>query len=196
METQADVAFARENEVIPDAVRLVRDFVNTVEYQVDDERLGDADALCEWLVTRELLSPEASASPADLEFATRLREGLRAVLQVHAGHEADESAIHDLDDALAELPVRGGFDASGAFRLAPASPDPVRAALGRLLDAVRLASEDDTWSRLKVCARDTCQWAYYDHSRNRSSRWCTMAGCGNAMKMQQRARTRAAAVRS
>lgn len=194
METQADLAFARENEVIPDAVRLVRDFVNTVEYQVDDERLTDEVALRDWLVDRGLLEPEASASPDDVAFATRLREGLRAVLEVHAGHEADPAAIGDLDDALAELPVRGGFDVSGAFRLAPASADPVRAALGRLFDAVRLASEGDTWSRLKVCARDSCRWAYYDHSRNRSSRWCTMAGCGNAMKMQQRAqRVRASA---
>ncbi|MDF2989880.1 MAG: putative RNA-binding protein containing a Zn-ribbon-like motif [Microbacterium sp.] len=193
METQADLAFARENEVIPDAVRLVRDFVNTVEYQVDDERLVDATDLRDWLVARALLDAEASASPDDVAFARRLREGLRSVLQVHAGHEADESAIRDLDEALEELPVRGGFDASGAFRLAPASPDPVRAALGRLLDAVRLASEDDTWSRLKVCARDSCRWAYYDHSRNRSSRWCTMAGCGNAMKMQRAYRSRKAA---
>jgi predicted RNA-binding Zn ribbon-like protein len=193
METQADLAFARENDVIPDAARLVRDFVNTVEYQVDDERLNDETALRDWLIDRELLKSEASVSPADLAFATRLREGLRAVLQVHAGHAADPAVIRGLDEALGELPVRGGFDASGAFRLAPASPDPVRAALGRLLDAVRLASEDDTWSRLKVCARDSCRWAYYDHSRNRSSRWCTMAGCGNAMKMQQRAqRARAA----
>lgn len=54
-----------------------------------------------------------------------------------------------------------------------------------MLDAVRQASEDGSWVRLKACARPSCRWAYYDHSRNRSGRWCTMAGCGNAVKMQK-----------
>jgi len=38
------------------------------------------------------------------------------------------------------------------------------------------------WSRLKVCANETCQLAFYDSSRNRSGRWCSMATCGNRMK--------------
>ena len=39
-----------------------------------------------------------------------------------------------------------------------------------------------TWERLKVCRNDECQWAFYDHSRNHSGAWCTMAICGNRMK--------------
>jgi predicted RNA-binding Zn ribbon-like protein len=35
---------------------------------------------------------------------------------------------------------------------------------------------------LKICTNDECQWAFYDHSRNRSGAWCTMAVCGNRMK--------------
>jgi predicted RNA-binding Zn ribbon-like protein len=39
-----------------------------------------------------------------------------------------------------------------------------------------------TFERLKICRNDECQWAFYDHSRNRSGVWCTMAVCGNRMK--------------
>ena len=185
MGAQTDLAFQRENEVIPPALRLVRDFVNTVEFQVDDERLRTPGDLSAWLVERGLLERTAPASPEQLDFAKQLREGLRGVLELHAGHAADESAIRRLNEALEELPVRVSFGDTESFGLVPATNDPIRGALGRMLDAVRQSSEDGTWARLKACARPSCRWAYYDHSRNRSSRWCTMAGCGNAVKMQK-----------
>lgn len=43
------------------------------------------------------------------------------------------------------------------------------------------------WSRVKVCARDTGRWAFYDASRNRSGTWCSMQVCGNREKMRRRA---------
>lgn len=185
MATQADLAFQREDEVIPPALRLIRDFVNTVEYQLDDERLREPEDLGRWLLDRRLLDPTATVTPEHLGFAKTLREGLRGVLELHAGHAADESAIRRLNEALAELPVRVSFGETESFGLVPASADPVRSALAGMLDAVRQSSEDGTWPRLKACARDSCRWAYFDHSRNRSSRWCSMAGCGNAVKMQK-----------
>ncbi|WP_198671650.1 CGNR zinc finger domain-containing protein [Desertihabitans aurantiacus] len=37
-----------------------------------------------------------------------------------------------------------------------------------------------------MCARDSCRWAFDDASRNQVRRWCSMAGCGNHIKMQRR----------
>lgn len=190
MGDQTDLAFQKEDQVIPPALRLIRDFVNTVEFQEDDERLTGPDDLRDWLVGRQLLDPGAVATGDDLDFAITLREGLRGVLELHAGHDADPSAIRRLNDALADLPVRVSFrvdetGATEAFGLVPAGGDAVRRALASMLDAVRQSTEDGTWPRLKACARQSCRWAYYDHSRNRSSRWCTMAGCGNIVKMKK-----------
>jgi len=42
-----------------------------------------------------------------------------------------------------------------------------------------------TWSRLKVCPADDCQWAFYDHSKNRSGTWCSMKVCGNRAKVRR-----------
>ena len=186
MGAQTDLAFQKEDEVIPPSLRLVRDFVNTVEYQLDDERLREPGDLAAWLGGRGLLDAGTSVSADDLAFARQLREGLRGVLELHAGHEPDATAVRRLNEALTQLPVRLQFIEAESFELAPAGDDPVRRALGGLLDAVRRSIDDGTWPRLKACARDSCRWAYYDHSRNRSSRWCTMAGCGNAVKMQAR----------
>ena len=54
--------------------------------------------------------------------------------------------------------------------------------IGELLIAVTGSMAAGSWDRLKVCANDACQLAFYDSSRNRSGRWCSMARCGNRMK--------------
>jgi predicted RNA-binding Zn ribbon-like protein len=191
MGTQTDLAFQREDEMVPSALRLVRDFVNSVEYQEDDEGWEQPADLGAWLRGRQLLAGEAEPNTDDLALAKAVREGLRSVLATHAGHDADPVAFGRLDDALAELPVRVSFRADG-LSLAPAADQPVRRALAGILEAVRASTEDGSWMRLKVCDRDTCRWAYYDYSKNRSGRWCTMAGCGNAVKMQKAHARRAA----
>jgi predicted RNA-binding Zn ribbon-like protein len=58
----------------------------------------------------------------------------------------------------------------------------VDGALGRLLVAVHEAQHDGTWARMKACPWDTCHWAFYDHTKNRSGVWCNMAVCGNRAK--------------
>jgi AcrR family transcriptional regulator len=45
--------------------------------------------------------------------------------------------------------------------------------------AVRARGE---WARIKVCGSPDCRWAFVDGTRNRSRRWCDMAGCGNRAK--------------
>ncbi len=60
----------------------------------------------------------------------------------------------------------------------------IAGAFGKLLQVVADAQTDGTWSRLKVCPAADCQWAYYDVSRNRSRRWCSMETCGNRAKVE------------
>ena len=44
---------------------------------------------------------------------------------------------------------------------------------------------DGTWPRLKACPRASCQWAFYDRSRNHGGTWCDMATCGNKLKNRE-----------
>ena len=48
----------------------------------------------------------------------------------------------------------------------------------------RLPGGDGTWTRLKACRSDTCQWAFVDQARNRSRQWCDMRVCGNRQKVR------------
>jgi len=55
-------------------------------------------------------------------------------------------------------------------------------AVGCVLASVFAAMTGGTWSRLKACRNEGCRWAFYDESRNRSARWCSMQLCGNRTK--------------
>jgi predicted RNA-binding Zn ribbon-like protein len=174
---------------VPPAALLVRDFINTREPQIEDESLKTLDALRDWFAERQLLATDARLEPADLAAATAVREGLRAVLLGHAGHASEPGAVDALNDTLADLPVELRFTDQG-YRLVSAVDRPFGHAVAHLADAIRQCSEDGTWPRLKVCARDTCRWAFYDASKNQVRRWCSMAGCGNHIKMQRAYATR------
>ena len=169
---------------VPEAARLVRDFINTRELQLDEESLATPADLQGWLAERRLLPPAVRLEPADLATAVTVREGLRAILLENAGHSGDAAATSVLNEVFAELPLRMTFD-SGAYRLVSASSTPIGQAIGQLADAIRQCSEEGSWPRLKVCARDSCRWAFYDASRNQVRRWCSMAGCGNQIKMRR-----------
>ncbi|MFF5173095.1 CGNR zinc finger domain-containing protein [Micromonospora sp. NPDC000089] len=178
-----------EDAVIPPAARLLRDFVNTYEPQENDESLTSATRLRDWFAARELLPAGARLRSTDLALALTIREGLRAVLLGHAGHDTDPDALDRLDAALAQVPLRLAFGGDGP-RLVGNGGGPAATALAGLADAVRRCGEDGSWPRLKVCARDTCRWAYYDASRNQARRWCSMSGCGNWIKMRRAYATR------
>jgi predicted RNA-binding Zn ribbon-like protein len=58
----------------------------------------------------------------------------------------------------------------------------VRGGLALLAAAVVASTADRSWERLKICAEDSCQWAFLDSSKNRSKHWCSMQECGNRSK--------------
>jgi predicted RNA-binding Zn ribbon-like protein len=169
----------------PPSIALVRDFVNTVEWQVDEDSWTTPDRLASWLSTH-IGVPTSGLSAEDLRLARRIREGLRTVLLMNAGHDPLETSIDDLNDALRELPLQLSFDARGSATLSAVDASSIAEPMSAILGAVEAARADGSWVRLKACSRDSCRWAYWDGSRNRTGRWCSMAGCGNYIKMRRR----------
>jgi predicted RNA-binding Zn ribbon-like protein len=180
----------------PGRLELVRSFVNTVDLEDPaSDALREPEGLRTWLVGHELLDPgEGEVREAERRRAVQLREALRELLLAnHADHELDPAAVETVDAAARRARLELRFAAPGAqARVEPAAPG-VDGALGRLLSIVADAQADGTWKRLKACPWDTCHWAFYDHSRNRSGVWCNMAVCGNRAKAKAfRARKREA----
>ena len=76
------------------------------------------------------------------------------------------------------------FDPTGSSRLVPGA-NGVAGALGTIVAAVHDAVYGGTWTRLKACECGHCRWAFYDASRNRSGRWCSMSVCGSRERSQR-----------
>ncbi len=180
------------SNVLDDDLELLQDFVNTNDIEGGRDVIGTPSLLRDWLVSRGLVTADA---PVDAELHARalaIREGLRALGRANNGEALDEAQLSALNDAAAGLPVVISV-APSSWELAPAMPG-VSGFLGRLLGAVARSMADDRWSRVKSCRNDTCRWLFFDHSRNRSGTWCTMAVCGSRMKSRAyRARQRTAA---
>ncbi len=164
----------------PGRLELVRTFLNSVDLESREDDFSTPAQLADWLAERGLLPRDARLGPGDLEEAIEFRETLRAVLESNADHGDSDTALRRLDAIAARIPLR--VQLAGHPRHEPEGKDGVHAALGRLLGIAYEAAIEGTWRRLKVCRSDTCRWAFYDSSRNRSGTWCTMAICGNRMK--------------
>jgi predicted RNA-binding Zn ribbon-like protein len=168
---------------------ILAEFLNTV----DERRFGShaethdstRDALQNptglrlWLTSRGLLAPHATVSAAELELALELRNGLREQLG------PDGQTVRDtrLADVARQIPLGVRFD-TGEPRLVHEGA-PAHRALAALLDGAVIAAARGEWPRLKLCAADDCRWAFYDSSRNRLGRWCSMNVCGNREKTRR-----------
>jgi len=167
----------------PGDLEIVRAFVNTWDAEEDVEKIPGPAELRDWLAEHDLLDAGARVTAADHRHAIEVREALRAVMLANAGLELDPDAPPVLDAASRRARLGVRFDADGSTRTAPEA-DGAAGALGRLLAIVAAAQEEGTWSRLKACLADDCQWAYFDRSRNRSAVWCDMKICGNRSKVR------------
>jgi hypothetical protein len=165
----------------PPGLGIVQDFLNTTDLEEGTDSLGDVDALQEWLLARGLATPDLLIREGDRRRLLALREALRDVLDGRDHGGIDPAALAVVDDAASGASVLVALAHDGSATLTPAVGG-LDGFVARLLADIATAQLDGTWVRLKVCPRDVCRWAFYDHSKNRSGRWCTMAICGSRTK--------------
>jgi predicted RNA-binding Zn ribbon-like protein len=165
----------------PQPLYLVQRFVNSVDLESGEDELSSPEALRDWFVERGLMERGEKVAAADLKRAIDVREGLRAVLLQNNGLPLDKARVERLDRAVRRAGVRVRFTPGEDPELV-ADAEGVDGAIARLMAIVAAAVEHGRWERLKACPRDECEWVFYDKSKNRSGRWCTMEACGNIEK--------------
>ena len=174
------------SKVAPGRLALVQDFINTADLESGEDAFATTDGLEAWLAERGLLggqNPPPECNGQELETAVALREALRALCLANNGETLGPEARRALAAAAGSLHLHltARFGGDGAIELEP-DEEGVRRGLGEILTIVYSALHDGSWPRLKACASDTCQWAFYDESRNHSGHWCSMSSCGNRLK--------------
>jgi predicted RNA-binding Zn ribbon-like protein len=171
----------------PGRLALVQAFVNShydLEYEHGAELLASPTALVAWLQRAGLLSGDPAADDLDVQRALAVREGLRALARGNAGWPSR------LDRAMHGAAVEVRATSVGELQFVAAPGSGVAGALGVLLAIATVAVADGSWSRLKICPGHDCGWAFYDGSRNRSGRWCSMSVCGGRAKARSHYRRR------
>jgi predicted RNA-binding Zn ribbon-like protein len=164
----------------------VQQFVNTLDVESGRDGIGEPTALREWFLKHELGAGDLQVTDADVAATAEVREALRAVL---LANQDDSGPPPSTVDALNRAAARARFIIrfgahGGRAALEPTAPG-VDGAIGRLLAICQEAMAQGRWSRLRACRSDTCQWAFYDHSKNQSKQWCSMDVCGNRAKARK-----------
>jgi predicted RNA-binding Zn ribbon-like protein len=161
----------------PEPLRLVQRFVNTVDKDHGREWLATPHDLARWFEETDL--GRVRATRHDVLKAHDLRAAVQAFLAANNGAKPNEDAIATINRAASAAQVTAGLDEHGQLHF-DVKGRGVDAALGGIVAVAFSALTDGTWSRLKTCRN--CNWAFYDYSRNRSAKWCSMQICGNRLK--------------
>src|SRR5215207_2071323 len=171
-------------EPAPGELALVQAFINT-RWDLTAEGLGETlvnpAALHDWLEARGLVGERDRLDPRDLDRALAIREGLRALAFANNQHQLNVGAIDAMRQASQGAATQIRIEPHGP-RFVPDADTPIGAAIGAIFAITARAMIDGTWQRFKACPGRHCGWAFYDHSRNQSARWCSMKVCGDREK--------------
>jgi hypothetical protein len=165
----------------PGQLGLVQTFLNTFDLESGRDVLADPGSAKSWLVEHRLASPGTEYDDDDLRRLTDARRALQELVAANGGSDVPRRAVTTLNEAARRVRLGVRLHPVDGYRLV-AEGVGVDRPIGELLMSVTGAMAAGNWNRLKICANDACQRAFYDSSRNRSGRWCSMATCGNRMK--------------
>jgi predicted RNA-binding Zn ribbon-like protein len=144
-------------------------------------------------VLRAMGATEARRCASAVAEAMRLRETIRAMLGAMAGKRSRRTQwVAEVNQGLASGAgasrlVRQG----GGWRLglAPGPAGPLRV-LAPIAGAVADLAASGRSVEIGKCANPRCLLYFRDRSRTRRRRWCSMAVCGNRMKVAAHIRRR------
>ena len=176
------ILLGEEDRPAPGDLRFVQGLLNTLDVSKGSDVLGDTAQATDWLRRFGLLAPDTDIAEQDAERLRQFREAVRAVIEHGEDGDSVADAIMAVNTLTAGVALGVSFAPGGSVELHNRSSG-IDGAIGTLLVAIAEAHAHGTWQRLKICGRDSCRWAFYDSSRNRSSNWCSMEVCGNREKV-------------
>ncbi len=172
----------------PDTLELVRRFVDTDDIYNRRDELENEEAATAWLAKEGVLTDERPITANDLAALRHLRDTLRALAAANATSEQPPRRAVDTFNRLSAphaASVRLDVEHGGLVGFVHAHDDGAGGAIAALAAAVHQAVLTGTWTRLKSCANPECRWLFYDESRSRTARWCSMRGCGSVAKARR-----------
>lgn len=134
---------------------LLVDFLNTIDVEEGTDLLQTEAGLRDWAAGH-------GVAPGERGEAVKARDALRSLV---TGGRPD----------LPSVSLRPSCEGDGVSLRSDTAAEAALAAALTLSIQGRI-------SRVKLCQSETCQFAYFDQSRNESRAWCSMEVCGNRAK--------------
>lgn len=134
---------------------LLVDFLNTIDVEEGTDLLQTEAGLRDWAAGH-------GVAPGERGEAVKVRDALR-------------SLVTDGRPDLPSVSLRPSCEGDGVSLRSDTAAEAALAAALTLSIQGRI-------SRVKLCQSETCQFAYFDQSRNGSRAWCSMEVCGNRAK--------------
>lgn len=176
---------------MPDRLDVIQDLANSFDVRRGRDDLATSGDAERWLAEHRIAVPAAGLTTTDLDALHGLRAALRGLLLSNNGGESHAQDLQVLNGVIRESGLHPTFGPGCVIDIEIPAAGFV-ASLATIVAIVLQASAAGTWSRLKACPQDACNYAFYDRTKPNSRTWCSMSRCGSQAKMRTyRARQRA-----
>lgn len=176
-ETDVQPELRTGSPAAPDDLVLLEAFLNTWSGELGLEDFVSAKATEAWLKGVGLWSGQQHLTAAQQKKIIEYRANLRAWI-------LDTNASKPVNDAMSIVNFHAEAEPGGDLRFYP-SGDAYQFLVGTLTQVISTSQQNGTWKRFKCCELPTCGWAFYDSTRSRTRRWCSMKTCGSRHKARE-----------
>ena len=169
------------------ADNLALDFINSA-YGVAEQQhdcFTDDRSVIAWLTTAGVLSDEVAPPRRLLALACELREESRALVKAAMnGTASDATLINSVLEAGRPQQKLAWHDETQQFYLrACADHSKPAGLLWPIADALVTLVTSEKFEFVRQCEAHDCILLFHDLSKSHRRRWCSMATCGNRMKV-------------
>lgn len=169
--------FRTEGRPAPGNLVLVHGFLNTWSDELGIEDFETASSTEAWMREAGLWTGARKMTLTQHKRIVGFRNDLRSWIIDHKNPQS-------LNDLSSLIPLSAEFRSTGEIKLRP-SGNACDRALGTLISVISESIQNGSWDRLKCCDLATCGWAFYDPTRSRTKRWCSMKTCGSRHKSRE-----------
>lgn len=203
--SKGDLIMSEMNSYMMVGERLCMDFINTVSWRESTEKRRDwftsYAKLVDWCIHAEvlteqqgkalLLKAQEKQSEAEevLKQTIEMREVMYRIFKsISKGTSPHPLDLKSFNDSVSHfyqtlLVIQEKDHYRLKFMYNEENLDTMLPPI--LQSAVDLLVSKNDLERVKQCEGDSCGWLFFDTSRNRSRRWCSMADCGNRAKARR-----------
>ena len=166
--------FRTESSPAPGELIKVQGFLNTWSDELEIEDFETVASTEEWLRASGLWTGTRKLSQKQHNRVLEFRRAIRLWVQTR-------KVPPELVELSLSLTFRINLCNDEAIGFEPTGSACDRV-FGCLVAIILKSMDDGTWERLKCCYLASCGWSYYDSTRSRTRRWCSMQTCGSRSK--------------